>query len=60
MARTAGVAVIDGELLPALVETPGALMEDKMENTDDVNGPTDDSELLRGGGVPGGVVLIGS
>lgn len=60
MAGTAGVDIVDGELLPALVVTPDALTEDKMEITDDVRGPTNDSELLRGGGVPGGVVLMES
>jgi len=48
----------DGELLPVLVLTPGAFTEESMENTEEIE--LKDSGALKGGGVPGGVVLIAS
>lgn len=48
----------DGELLPVLVLIPGAFTEESMENTEETE--LEDSAALRGGGVPGGVVLMAS
>lgn len=48
----------DGELLPVLVLIPGAFTEESMENTEETE--LEDSATLRGGGVPGGVVLMAS
>lgn len=53
---TAGAAVT---LLLALAVIPGAFTEERMERTE-VEMELEDSAAVRGGGVPGGVVLMAS
>lgn len=56
-----GVEVTAGAvtLLLVLAEIPGAFTEERIERTE-VEMELEDSEALRGGGVPGGVVLMAS